>query len=497
VTEVPEPVRDLDWDPRLAREFGERALDIWTEMLARLDDDLPVSRQQTAAEVREAVAIEVPAEPMPVDSLVAYLRDMALERSIYPGHPGFLAYVSGAGTVPGAAADLIAAGLNQNLGGWRVSPAGTEIEQQLIRWFVGRFGLPEHANGFITSGGAMANMIGLTVARTVKAGFDARKEGLRGRPQLTVYCSAEVHDTVDRAVQMLGIGDAGLRKIAVDDGLRMNVPALRAAIEHDLEESSRPLAVVASAGTVGTGAIDPLNEIADICDEFDLWLHIDGAYGGSAALVSSLRPLFSGIERADSIGFDPHKWLYTPIAGAAILVRDRQHLADTFSVDAAYTWTDTDATGWGIDLYALSPHFTRGFAALKIWVSLLAHGWDAYERRIAHDVVLARYLYDQAQAHPELEVFGEPTLSIACFRYVPVDLGDRSDRELYLDQLNERILVDLQLEGPVFPSNAVIDGHFALRACIVNFRTEADTLDALIEASVEHGRRIDAELRSA
>jgi glutamate/tyrosine decarboxylase-like PLP-dependent enzyme len=274
----------------------------------------------------------------------------------------------------------------------------------------------------------------------------------------------------------------------------MDVGSLRRLVREDIEAGLRPIAVAASAGTVGTGAIDPLDAIADVCDEHGLWLHVDGAYGGAAGLVSSLRPRFAGIERADSIGFDAHKWLYTPIPSACILVRRAEDLTAAFSVDPAYTYTDRSYTGWGVDMYQLSPHFTRAFGALKIWVSLLAHGWDAYERRIAHDVALAEYLHARATEHPELEPVGEPGLSIACYRYVPPGLPEGPGRDEYLDKLNGRLLLDLQLGGEVFPSNASIGGRFALRACIVNFRTEAATIDTLVDATVAAGRAAHTEL---
>ncbi len=433
--------------------------------------------------------------PMPIDDVVAHLRQIVFDESMYPGHPGFVAYISGAGTVPGAAADLLAAGLNQNSGGWRLSPAATEVEQHLTRWFAGRFGMPEEAMGYITSGGAMTNLIGLTLARTRCAGWDVRADGMRGGPQLTVYVSSQVHDTIDRAVQMLGIGDAGVRKIATDDTLRMDTGVLRDAIEADVERGHRPIAVVGTAGTTGTGAIDPLADLADVCGEYGIWFHVDAAYGGAAALTSQLAHLFYGIERADSIGFDPHKWLYTPHAGACILVRDPTHLADAFAVNASYIVTDNEHTGWGLDLYELSPQFSRPFAALKIWISLLAHGWDAYERRITHDVALTRYLHQLVVEHRELESIAESELSITCFRFVPDDLAGHPAADEYLDTLNERLMFDIQLGGKAFPSNALVEGRFALRSCIVNFRTEADTMEELVNETVRLGRLLDAQLR--
>lgn len=268
----------------------------------------------------------------------------------------------------------------------------------------------------------------------------------------------------------------------------MRPDALRSAIARDIRTGHKPIAVVATAGTVSTGAIDPLDEIADICAELGLWMHVDGAYGGVAALTDALRPLFRGIERADSIVLDPHKWLYTPHSGGVIVMRNMQSLADAFEIHPTYTHDDKELTGSGVDMYTLGPQFSRGFHALKIWVSLLAHGWGAYERRIAHDVALARYLYETAAVHPELETVGAPPdLSIACFRYVPRELRDVASADPYLDKLNERLMAELQMGGRVFPSNAIIDGRFALRACIVNFRTEAVDIDALIEQAVSVG----------
>jgi glutamate/tyrosine decarboxylase-like PLP-dependent enzyme len=305
VTTAPEPIRDLDWDAAKARAFADGATDIWEELLRSLPT-LPVSRRVTEAEVHAAVALDVPVEPMPKDDLLAYLRDVVLEHSMYPGHPRFYAYISGAGTVPGAVADLLAAGLNANLGGWRLSPAATEIELNLTRWFADRFGLPDTAGGLIVSGGAMANFVALKAARDRTAGWDVRRDGARDGPPLAIYESAEAHVVNDRAADMLGLGTAAVRHVAVDDSYRMRVEALRDAIKTDRDHGVRPIAVVGSGGTVATGSIDPLGEIADVCTDERLWFHVDAAYGGPAVLADDLRPQLAGIERADSIAFDPH-----------------------------------------------------------------------------------------------------------------------------------------------------------------------------------------------
>jgi aromatic-L-amino-acid decarboxylase len=494
----PEPVRDLAWDAERGREFADRAVELWQEFLKALPD-LPVGRLLPSEKVREAVAIPVPGAPMADDELFAYLRSVVFDWSMYPGHPGFMAYVSGPGTVPGAAADLLAAGLNQNVGGWVLSPAASEIELALTRFFAEEmFGLPEGSGGIITSGGSMANFVGLKAARDHKAGWNVRAQGVAGGPGLTMYMSDETHIVSERAADMLGVGTEQLRKIPVDGQFRVRMDLLREAIAADRAAGMQPFAVVGSAGTVTTGAVDPMHELADLCAEEDLWFHVDGAYGGPAVLAPDLRPLFDGIERADSIAFDPHKWLYTPHSGGCVLVRNMAHLAESFEGDASYVHQDKEYTQRGLDLGRHGPQFSRSFWALKVWVSLLAHGRDAYARRISHDAELARYLAASADAHPSFELISPAVLSICCFRYVPQDLEARADgeaRDSYLDVLNERLVADIQLDGRVFPSNAVLGERHAIRVCIVNFRTEADQMDLLLAVAEELGQKADAELR--
>jgi glutamate/tyrosine decarboxylase-like PLP-dependent enzyme len=494
--EPPPAVGDLDWEPARARALAEHALDLWGEYLERLDT-LPVSPGAGEVEVREAVALPVPDAPMSEDDLAAYLRDLAFRWSVYGGHPRFMAYITGPGTAPGVAADLFAAGFNQNVGGWRLGPAATEIELHLTRWFAQRFGLPAGAGGLLLTGGAMANFVALKVARDRQAGLGVRQHGVAGAGPLRLYASSEVHAVTDRAVDMLGLGMDAVRKVAVDDGLRMRVDELAAAIEADRAAGVRPLAVVATAGTVGTGAIDPLEEIADVCEREDLWFHVDAAYGGPAVLADDLRPRFAGIERAHSIAFDPHKWLYTQHSGGCVLVRDLFWLVDSFGVMPAYVHEDKERTGHGLDLSMFGPQFSRGFTALKVWLSLLAFGSRAYGARISHDAELARYLGALVEWREDFELACPVGLSITCFRYVPPDLPAEpsEQRERYLDLLNQRIMTEVQLDGRVLYSNAVVDGRFVLRTCVVNFRTEARDMDAVVDVTAEIGARLDRELR--
>jgi aromatic-L-amino-acid/L-tryptophan decarboxylase len=485
VPERPAPVTDLAWSADQAHDFGGQVLGLWTELLERLPD-LPVNREFTPAEVGPAVALPVPEEPMPAPELVAHLRELVFEQSLLMGHPGFLAYICGAGTVPGAATELLAAGLNPCLGGYRLGPGAAEIELHLTRWLAERFGLPEGAGGMILTGGAMANFVALKCARDERLGIDVRERGVREQPPVALYASAEAHVVIRRATDMLGLGAAAVRPIAIDDRQRMRVDELEAAIERDRAAGVRPLAICATAGTTTTGSIDPLPAIADVAQRHDLWLHVDAAYGGAVVLSDELRGLLDGVERADSLAVDPHKWLYTSQSAGCVLLRDFGALSRSFHSDASYIWLD-EAARHGVDFAMHGPQFSRGFAALKVWISLLAHGRAAYGRRIAHDVALISYLGELVDEHPEFELMCEPRLSICCFRYRPSG-WDGSEEQL--DRLNERLMMEIMADGRVYCSNAVIDGRFGLRACIVNFRTEAEEVERLLAVASELGRRV-------
>jgi aromatic-L-amino-acid/L-tryptophan decarboxylase len=481
----PEPVRDLDWGAAQARELTGEMLDLWAELLERMPE-LPVTPVAAAADVSSEMALPIPEQPLPPAEIARLLRPMVFDHSALCGHPGFLAYISGSGTVPGAAADLLAAGLNPNVGGWSLSAGATELELHLMRWIAGKFGLPEGAGGLMTSGGAASNFTALKAARDAHAPGNVRADGVSGM-RLVLYASEEAHATIAEAADMMGLGERAVRPIPTDDELRMRVAALEAAVADDLAAGMRPFCIVATAGTTATGAIDPIPAIADVCERHGLWLHVDAAYGGAAALAPELRSLLAGIERADTISFDPHKWLYTPQSSACLLARDPGRLRAAFSIDAAYVREDAQLSGRGINIGELGPQWSRAFLALKVWMSLAAHGTDAYGRRIAHDVELARYLDKRVREHPDLEPMCPVTLSIACFRYAPAGIDDA-----VLDVLNERLMIEIRRDGRTCPSNAVLHGRYSLRACFVNHRTEAGVVDDLVDAAVTLGGALAA-----
>lgn len=480
--ERPGSVDDLAWSPARAAALGHDSVELWERFLQELPG-LPVQRGAPGEDVLAALAWQVPDAPEDLARLLGDTSELLLEHSTYPGHGGFMGYVSGSGTVPGAAADLLAAALNNNLGGWRLSPGLSALEQHLLRWFADGIGLPATAGGYLTSGGSAANHDALVMARDTRAGWDVRRLGTRGGPRLTVHAPATVHDTVQRGADLVGLGVDAVRLAPVGRDDRVDVDALRANLAADVAAGDRPVCVVASAGTVGTGAVDDLDAVADVAAEHGAWFHVDGAVGAVGALVDDLRGRFAGIERADSVSLDPHKWLYVPIACGMLLVRDAAELSRAFHVDASYVVQDPDPERVASDAYTRSPFFTRPGAALKVWWSLRAHGWDAYARRLLHDCVLARYVHDLAAAHPRLEATSDPDLMIATFRYVPP--GEHTPEAL--DELNQRVLERLQASGRVYPSNAVVDGRFVLRACIVNHRTEAEHVEALVDLTVDLG----------
>ena len=482
----------LDWSRAEILELLDTASEIWTRTLADIAN-LAVVPGRSQAEVVEQVGLEFQAQPLASEELRGFL-ERFVENSGLPGHPAFLGYIVGAGTPAAAIADLLASALTPNVGGWQFSPGAHELERQLVDWFGGMLGLPEGRGGLVVGGGAIGNLVGLKLARDQQLGLTVRREGLRETASHIIYASDQAHDTIQRGADILGLGSSSVRVIASDSSGRMLIDELRGAIDRDIAVGTRPIAVVATAGTTGTGAVDPLEEIATVATEHGLWFHVDAAYGGGLALVPELREVLSGIERADSVIVDAHKWLYVSAPACLTLVRDAKHLTQSFAVAPAYVFEDAGRSGQGVNAAFISPTFSRAFDALKIILSLLAHGTDAYAARIRHDVRLSEYLAGRIEEEPDLELLIPPSLSVCCYRYRPPGVSMPPAGDDYLDELNERILVELQLGGRLFPSNATVQGRFALRTCIVNFRTEAAELDLLLEETRRIGERLHAEL---
>jgi glutamate/tyrosine decarboxylase-like PLP-dependent enzyme len=488
-----------DLDPADFRAMGHELVDRIADFLSTIADR-PVAPGVTPSEIREILDAErsLPARGDDVAAALRETTDLLFSHSTFNGHPRFFGYITSSAAPIGALADMLAATVNPNLGSFALSPAGTEIERQTVRWIAELVGFPVSCGGILVSGGNMANFVCALAALRAQATWDVRAEGIGGGAPLTIYASQETHTWLDKAVDLSGVGTRAVRRIATDDRGRIVPEALARRIEADRADGLIPAFVVGTAGTVSTGVMDPLPELAAICRERSVWFHVDGAYGAPvAALLPDAPAELRAIADADSVAIDPHKWLYAPMEAGCALVRDPEALHSTFRHHPPYYRFDGDRSDPPVNFHEWGIQNSRGFRALKVWLGLRQAGRDGVVRSIAEDIALTRKLHAAAGAHPELEAL-TCELSISTFRCVPSDLRGRAREEAvatYLDLLNGAVLSASQDAGEVFVSNAVIGGRFALRACIVNFRTtEADVL-AVPELLARVGREQDARIR--
>ncbi len=429
--------------------------------------------------------------------LMKEVSGLLFDHSLLNGHPRFWGYVTSSAAPIGALGDFLASVVNPNVGAYSLSPVATEIERQTIRWLAEMVGYDPGCGGLLVSGGNMANLVAFLVARRTKTPWAIQKKGINGGKgrRLIVYASNETHNWIFKAADLFGLGLDSIHWIPVDDQLRMDATELRRAIKRDLRTRNVPFLVVGTAGTVQTGVVDPLPELASICKDNGLWFHVDGAYGAFAALLRDPPGDLRGMAKADSVALDPHKWLYAPLEAGCVLVRREKLLKETFSHHPAYYRFGKLGEEEPINYYEYGPQNSRGFRALKVWLALRQVGLEGYRKMISDDAELARYLFEVVSKNEELEALTN-SLSITTFRYVPPDLNVGSKRtEKYLNKLNATLLEKLQAGGEIFPSNAVVGGKFALRCCIVNFRTSRKDIEAVPEVVVRVGRQTDLELR--
>jgi aromatic-L-amino-acid decarboxylase len=477
-----------EWTEAQIRDFGYQVVDLIAESLGSIDRG-PVFRPVPPEIANSLSSQDLPETGMPPEALLADFRERVLPYPLGNGHRRFWGWVNSPPAVMGIFADALAAAMNPSVAGG--NHAAVHLEHGVLAWFKELLGFPALSGGLLVSGGSVANLIGLAVARHVGSGFDVRSDGLQRAPQnLTVYTSVEAHSCVRKAVELLGIGSANLRSIAVDDHFRIDVAALEEAIATDVAAGLRPLAVVASAGTVNSGAIDPLVAVSEVCRRHGAWFHVDGAYGALAILSRRYGAELAGLGLADSVALDPHKWLSVPIEAGLVLVRDAAAMRDTFSLVPPYLRTDDDPTGLGgpvwFSEYGIQQ--TRGFRALKVWMTLRHDGVEGYRDSIDEQIELAETLRAKLEGAPDMELIASG-LSVVCFRYLPPDgAGD----EAALDSLNRELLRRLQLGGEVFVSGTVLRGTFALRACIVNYKTRDEDIERLVTLVREIGLEVSS-----
>lgn len=488
----------IDIAPGDFRTAGHRVIDQLADYLESLAKR-PVTTGETPAEIRNLLGQEpLPSAGIPLESLLEETISLLVNHSLFNGHPRFWGYITSSAAPIGALGDLIAAAINPNVGAWFLSPVASEIESQTIRWIAEMLAYPTDCGGLLVSGGNMANFVGFLAARNAKAPWDVKVDGIAASvgKRLIAYCSTETHTWIDKAADIHGLGESSVRKIKTDQDFKIDLNALRDQIVNDKKSGFVPFLVVGTAGTTGVGAIDPLPAMAEICREFDLWFHVDGAYGGVAACLPAAPSDLSGMNEADSVVIDPHKWLYTPLEAGCVLVRDPSCLRNAFSHrPPSYYKFDQDLEEQPLNYYEIGPQNSRGFRALKVWLAFKQVGREGYVKMITDEIELAGELFKLARFHPALEPITH-NLSITTFRYVPENLPRGSEEvETYLNKLNAAILSRLEKEGEAFVSNAVIGDKFALRVCIVNFRTTMADIEALPEIVVRVGNEVDQDIR--
>jgi len=477
------------------RSAGHGLVDQIADWLEQLPGG-PVMRDESPVDVRNALHAErgLPQSGTDARVLLDEAANLLFRHSTFNGHPRFFGYITSSPAPIGALGDLLASAVNQNVGAWRLAPMATEIEAQTIRWIAELIGFPTDTGGLLVSGGNMANFVCFLAARTAKARTDVRATGLRSmEAPLHVYASTETHTWIQKAADLFGLGTDAIRWIPADEQQRMDVEALEQQIVADRTNGALPFLVVGTAGSVSTGVVDPLKEIAAVCRRHDVWFHVDGAYGALAARVPGAPESLLAVSEADSVAVDPHKWLYAPVEAGCALVRRSADLLRTFSYHPSYYHFDHEVTNY----FDYGPQNSRGFRALKVWLALRQVGLSGYLEMIDDDMRLATHLHGLVRQHPDFEALTQH-LSITTFRYVPQDL--RSARqtpegEEYLQRLNQELLTRIERSGEAFLSNAMVGGRFALRACIVNFRTSLADIEALLPLLSRLGQQADESMR--
>jgi aromatic-L-amino-acid decarboxylase len=483
-TRLEETLDPQDWSA--LRALGHEMVD---EMLAYLENVRERPAWQPLPEkVKASFAEPLPLEPQGAESAYRDFKQNVLPFPLGNIHPRFWAWVCGSGTPGAMLADMLASAMNSNVHGG--DHAAIYVEQQVLSWLKQALGYPAEASGLLVTGGSVANFVGLAVARNAKAGWDVKRAGLANARPLVMYCSAETHNSVQKAVEALGMGSDALRYIETDTDFRIKMDDLRGAVASDRKAGRVPICVVGNAGTVNTGAIDDLNALADFCGAENLWFHVDGAFGATAAISPALRPLLHGMERADSLAFDLHKWMYMPYDVGCVLVRSTERHRETFSGQAAYL----DHRGRGLaggpmwfKEYGLE--LSRSSRALKVWFSLKEHGLRKFQALVEQNVAQTKYLAEMIEADRQLELLAPVPLNVVCFRF-----RGGIDDESTLTALNKGILLRLQESGAASPSSTILGGRFAIRVANVNHRSRREDFEYLVREVGRLGEEIAPEM---
>lgn len=478
--EAAETLDPADWAGAAA--LAHRIVDDAVDHVSRVRER-PVWQPMPDA-VEALFRTPLPHGPTPIEAVYGLVKDNVLAYPMGNIHPRFWSWYMGAGNFTGALGDFLAAVQGSNLGGG--SHAAALVDQQVVGWLRDMIGLPATASGTLVSGGSMANLIGLTVARNAMAGIDLREEGVGALEKpMRFYASDQVHSCHRKAVETLGLGNRALRRIPTDAACRMDFAALREAIARDRESGFRPACVIGTAGTVNSGAIDDLDALADLAGEEDMWFHVDGCIGALLAIAPRNAWRVRGIERADSVALDPHKWLHAPFEVGCALVRDRGKHRAAFAVSPEYLQGAARGIASGEWLHEFGLQTSRGFGALKVWMALMEHGTEKFGRLIDQNVAQAAGLAELVRSHPPLELLAEPEANIVCFRFAPPGCEEEDVR-----RLNVEIMLRLQESGVAALSDTTIHDRHCLRAAICNHRTRPEDLDLLVTETLKIGEAL-------
>ena len=467
-----------DWTRDEIRRIGHLVVDLIADHVSSLPDR-PVFQPVPAALARQLLDAPAPESPREPEEILRLFKDTIEPYPFGNGHPRFWGWVNSPPAVMGIFADALAAAMNPSCAGG--NHAAVYVERQLLGWFRDLVGFPESSMGLLVSGGSMATMTGLAVARHVKSGVDVRTSGLHDAPRpFAFYMTAEGHSCARKAIELLGFGSSTIRTIATNAAFEMDVDALRQAIQADRASGVQPIAVIATAGTTNTGAIDDLDRIADVCHEHGVWMHVDAAYGGPAILTRAYAARLGPLRRADSLALDPHKWMFVPVEAGLVMVRDAAAMRSAFSLVAPYLRTDGSTSGVGGPPWFSEYGFqqTRGFRALKVWMTLQQFGLSGLKDAIEENLELAASLAASLRAAPDFELMAPPALSVVCFRFLHPSAADEASQAA----LNKRLLERLQLGGDAFLTSTELHGRFVLRACIVNYRSTRADIDRMLGA---------------
>ena len=477
------------------KQMGYKLIDSIADFISNIDQK-PVTTGETPQQIQQLLGTaSLPEQGTNASALLERATELLMNHSLLNGHPKFMGYITSSAAPIGALADLLAATVNPNVGANILSPMATAIEKQTVRWLAELIGVSPSYGGVLVSGGNMANFTAFLAARTAKAPKNLKADGLaKAGADMVIYCPKTTHTWIEKAAVLFGHGMNAIRWIDTDANNKMNNDVLQQTIEADLQNGKKPFLVVGTAGDVSTGVVDDLKGIAAICKKYDLWFHIDGAYGIPAAVIPEQKELFAGIEDADSIALDPHKWLYSPLEAGCTLVKDPNHLIDTYSSHPVYYNFGNNDEALTQNFYEYGLQNSRGFRALKVWLMLQQVGRSGYIKMIDDDIQLSKLFFELADQHPELEAVTQ-NLSITTLRYVPLNfINNNEEAATYLNKLNETLLNNLQQGGEVFLSNAVIAGKYCLRGCIVNFRTSKKDIEEIIEIVVREGKKVQEQL---